>query len=45
MSATAARQRAEAELLRAELGRLDVVVRDEQVPQAGRRQFWRRAGP
>lgn len=37
--------RAEAELLRAELGRLDVVVRDEQVPQAGRRQFWRRAGP
>ncbi|MDG4764024.1 hypothetical protein O7632_07885 [Solwaraspora sp. WMMD406] len=34
--------RAEAELLRAELGRLDVVVRDDDVPQVGRRQSWRR---
>lgn len=36
--------RAEAELLRAELSKLDVVVRDEQVAQVGQRQFWRRAG-
>lgn len=36
--------RAEADLLRAELSKLDVVVRDEKVPQAGQRQYWRRAG-
>ena len=34
---------AEADLLRAELSELDVVVRDEKVPQVGQRQFWRRA--
>lgn len=33
--------RAEAELLRTELATMDVVVRDEVVPQVGRRQFCR----
>ena len=35
---------AEADLLRAELSNLDVVVRDEKVPAVGQRQFWRRPG-